>query len=109
MTECCIECGTPLASLREGRPADYCSATCRRMREYARSRAQAAVARAERELAEARLRAVAGTFAQRMVSGPQVVEFWSAEVQRLRAELRTALGGTEEAGPSRRARPTERC
>jgi len=93
MTEC-IECGTPLASLREGRPADYCSATCRRMREYARRRAQAAVARAERELTEARFRAVAGTFAQRMVSGPQVV-FWAAEVERARSALRALLSAEE--------------
>ncbi len=94
MNECCIECGAPLASLREGRPADYCSATCRRMREYARNRAQAAVARAERELTEARLRAVAGTFAQRMVSGPTVA-FWAAEVERARSALRALLSAEE--------------
>jgi len=93
MTERCIECGTPLAAHSEGRPADYCSATCRRMREYARSRAQAAVARAERELTEARLRAVAGTFAQRMVSGQ--VAFWAAEVERARSALRALLSAEE--------------
>lgn len=86
----CIECGRPLASPSKGRPADYCSTTCRRMREYARRRAQAAAARADQELTQARFRAVAGTFGQRMASGERVV-FWAAEVERARAALRGLL------------------
>ena len=85
----CPQCGAGFEPQegRPGRPQVYCSATCRRAREYAIKRAQRAVERAERELTDQRARVADGWWHR----AEELEAFWVAEVDRTRAALEALL------------------
>ncbi|WP_232667890.1 hypothetical protein [Pseudonocardia sp. TRM90224] len=67
---------------------------CRRAAEYELNRAQGLLRRAEQKLQDARLKTVTEQRHFR-VDADKVVEFWEAEVDRLRVELRRLLEASE--------------
>lgn len=90
----CPECSGPMPAAKStGRPATYCSPTCRRAAEYAIRRAQVLLTRAQRAEQDARLRQVTGWGHG---SDGKAAGFWAAEVERLRTALRELLDGTED-------------
>ena len=90
----CPECSGPMpATKATGRPATYCSPTCRRAAEYAIRRAQVLLTRAQRAEQDARLRVATGWGHK---DDAKVVDFWSGEVDRLRGSLRELLDGTDD-------------
>lgn len=86
----CRECGERVTQARTGRPRVYCGSTCRRAAEYELRRLRALLSRAGQREQDARAkRAVAEQW--QVETADRLVEFWSAEVDRLRSALRGAL------------------
>jgi len=105
MSGLCLVCSSPLPGRSAtGRPAEYCSQACRRAREYAIKRTNAALERAEATLTE--WRHDCDLNGQRHPGKVATRDWWAAEVTRLERHLSQLLAGEPDrnvspGGPSR--------
>jgi hypothetical protein len=88
----CRECGTLVDPAATGRPAVYCSPVCRRAAEYDLRRSQVLLTRAQRCEQDAGLRLMTAS-SYRLDDEQKALDYWRAEVKRLRDKLRAMLAG----------------
>lgn len=88
----CAECGR--AFVRKGggrgRPARYCGQVCRRAAEYELGRTQGLLRRSQQRHQDACLEVATASHYSK-IDAEKTRDFWAAEVERLRLELRRLL------------------
>jgi hypothetical protein len=95
-TATCLMCGAPLPPAKPtGRPARYCSTTCRRAAEYALRRTNAHLQRAEMQRDSIQRSLDCGHYYPSRRAAQREIEVLDAAIARYRAELRQLIGAGE--------------